>query len=173
MNDISQTRNALAQILQAIGNTNNPALAQLYYQVQDALQSLNIDRQTFVYTAPVIASIAFGGVSSVVTNIQADADFLVLAGCYFTDNSAQTVSTQVLPVCTVLITDSASGNQLSDSDVPLPSLFGTGGLPFVWPQPYLFKARGSITTKVTNVSAATTYTNLRLSYHGVKLKKLS
>ena len=94
--------------------------------------------------------------------IQAQAQFSDIAAAIQTDSS------RVIPVATVLITDSGSGRQFMDSDVPVASIFGTGALPFVLPQPKIVSARSNLTVKVTNLTAGTTY-NIRLAFIGVKL----
>lgn len=106
-------------------------------------------------------------------NIQADSDFVVQKLAYAADiaGAAQTDSGRVIPLVTVLITDTGSGRQLMESSVPIPSLFGTGELPFILPQPKLFLARSTINVTVANYSNATTY-NLRVSFIGYKVFRL-
>jgi len=114
------------------------------------------------------------GAGSATSNItiEASSDFRWIKGCYFADiaTAAQTDSTRVVPLCTVLITDSGSGQQLSSVAVPVPSLFGTGQFPFINPVSRIFSARSSIQVTVNNFSVASTY-NLRLSFIGAKIYK--
>lgn len=102
-------------------------------------------------------------------NIEASSDFRWIKACYFADIAlgVQTDSTRVIPLVTVLITDSGSGNQLSNIAMPVPSLFGTGQIPFILPVSRIFTARSAIQITVANFSA-TTY-NLRLSFIGAKI----
>jgi len=102
--------------------------------------------------------------------IQADSDFKLVKTTYMADiaTAAQTDSSRVIPLCTITITDTGSGRQLTSAAVPIPNIFGTGLIPFILPVPRIFKARSNIAITVANYSAATTY-NLRLSFIGTKL----
>lgn len=102
--------------------------------------------------------------------IQADSDFKWLTAAYHADIAAAafTDDTRPIPNVTVAITDQGSGRQLTQNPVPIPSIFGTGRLPFVLPIPRVFRARSSIGIDVVNFDAAATY-NIRLSFIGTKL----
>ena len=102
-------------------------------------------------------------------NVQADADFVLEKTAYMADlaAAAQTDSGRVVPLVTVLITDTGSGRQFMDNATPIPSLFGDGRLPFVLPEPRLFFARSTISVQVANYSSGSTY-GLRLSFIGYK-----
>lgn len=115
-----------------------------------------------------------GGGAARVLGFQIDAenDFLWQKACYVADiaAAAQTFTTRVVPLVTVLIQVSPSGRALSNNiAVPVTSLFGTGEIPFILPHPRNFPARGQVTvTAQAFVAAGTTY-NLRLSFIGTKL----
>lgn len=115
------------------------------------------------------AALAAGSTVTNTINIQADADFVVQKLTFFADiaAAAQTDSGRVIPLCSVLITDTGSGRQLMSSAVPIPSMFGTGEIPYILSQPKIFSARSNIQIQVANFSAATAY-NLKLSFIGVK-----
>jgi hypothetical protein len=53
--------------------------------------------------------------------------------------------------------------------VSLPSLFGNGQLPFVWPIPKILSARSTLQVQATNYDAAVTYNLRGLYFIGVKL----
>ena len=115
-------------------------------------------------------SIAPGATATDNIQIQADADFEVQKLTQFSDiaAAAQTVSTQVLPLVTVLIVDSGSGRQLMNEAVAIPALFGDGRIPFILPTPRIFAARSNVTFTLVNFDAAVTY-QVRLSLIGTKL----
>jgi hypothetical protein len=115
-------------------------------------------------------SIASGASATDNIQIQADADFETQKLTYFSDiaGAVQTLSTQVVPLVTVLITDAGSGRQLMNVPVSIPELFGDGRIPFILPTPRIFAARSNITFTLANFSAATTY-RVRLSLIGTKL----
>lgn len=128
-----------------------------------------IAQDVFTYEVDFTA-LAAGASQSSSIQIENSSDFLWQKATFFADiaSAAQTQSGQVLPLCTVLLTDSGSARQLMNSAVPVPNMFGVGYSPFILTNPKKFMARSSITVAVTNFSAATTY-NLRLSFIGVKL----
>jgi len=107
--------------------------------------------------------------STQTVNVQSDADFDWIKGEYQADiaGAAQTDSSRVIPLVTCLILDTSSGYQLSNSAVPIESLFGTGRTPFILPAPYRFKRAGTISINLANYDAAATY-NVRLVLTGVK-----
>lgn len=115
------------------------------------------------------ASLASGTSNSDSFNIQADSDFVMQKLAYFADIAAagQTNSSRVVPLISLTITDTGSGRQLMSSATPIPSIFGTGELPFILPTPRLFQARSNVAVTVQNFDAANTY-NLKLSFIGYK-----
>ena len=152
---------------------NTPNISQngaLIDRLQGLLRAKRVLRDPFSYVI-TFTSIAAAANSTQTVNIQADSDFLIQAQNYMVDiaGAVQTDSSRVIPIATVLMTDTGSGRQLMDNNQPLSSIFGTGMEPYVLPQPKLMSARSSLSVKVTNTSAATTYVNLILSFIGVKL----
>ena len=115
-------------------------------------------------------SIVAGATATDNIQIQADADFEIQKLTQTSDiaGAAQTVSTQVVPLITVLIVDSGSGRQLMNVAVAVGSLFGDGRIPFILPTPRIIAARSNITFTMVNFSASTTY-RIRLSLIGTKL----
>lgn len=122
----------------------------------------------YVYSA-VFAALAFGASATQNITVQADSDFILQKLTYQADIAAGNVtdSSRIIPLVTVLITDSGSGRQIMDRAIPVATFFGTGNLPFILPNPKVFKARANITIQATNYSAGTTY-NLYLSLIGIK-----
>ena len=115
------------------------------------------------------SSLAASTDSSGIINIEADSWFIAQKLTYTADIAAatQTANSRVIPLCTILITDTGSGRQLSNIAMPIPSIMGNGELPFILPTPKIFKPRSAISVKVANYSAATTY-NLHIAIHGSK-----
>ena len=125
-------------------------------------------RDFFVYEID-FAALAPAASSTSSFSIQADSDFLWTSGTFFADiaAAAQTDSTRVIPLISLLITDTGSGRQLMNTAVPIVSLFGNGQLPFVLPRQRLFRPNSNVTITANNFDAAITY-NLRLSFIGEK-----
>lgn len=137
------------------------------------LADLDVEKEPFTYVQNFQA-LAGGTNATVITNIQADAPFVIHQQSYAADIAVavQTDSTRVIPIVTALITDGSSGRQFMDADVPLPCLFGeSGSLPYILPNPKVLAARSTLSTRLTNLTAATSY-NIRLCFHGLKLYSL-
>lgn len=116
------------------------------------------------------SALAASATATQTIQIQADSDFIWQKACYVADiaAAAQTDSARVIPLVTVLLTDSGAGRQLMNSAVPIPALFGTGQIPFILPRPRIFRAQSVVTVQVTSYVAAGTTYNLRLSLIGEK-----
>ena len=104
--------------------------------------------------------------------IQADAEFAIQETTYYfidTANPTYARNAALVPDIAVLITDTGSGRQFMNQNVPVESMFGTAQLPFVWPRPKILAA--SSTLQVQFVSTANfggnTY-RLVLSFIGEK-----
>lgn len=125
-------------------------------------------RDDYTYTLN-FASLAGTATATGQFTVEADSNFLWQEAAYFADIAAaiQTDSSRVIPLVTVTIQDSGSGRQLMNAATPIPSLFGTGALPFLLPTPRFFRAQTTVSVNVVNLTAATTY-NLRLSFIGTK-----
>lgn len=128
-----------------------------------------IAKDFFIYEADT-SSLAAGANSTTNVAVQADSDFVLQKIGYAADvaGAAQTDSSRVIPLVTVVITDTGSGRQLMSAAVPISTFIGDGRLPFILPQPKLFSARTIISIAFANFSAATTY-NIRLSLIGMKI----
>lgn len=124
----------------------------------------------FVYEVDFTTGIAAGATSNGSFTVQANSDFKWLKACYFADIALgnQTNDTRVIPLATVLVMDQGSGRQLMSTAVPISSIFGTGEIPFILPNPKIFAAKSTVAVTVANFSGATAY-NIRLSFIGVKL----
>lgn len=140
--------------------------------IDSALQAIYGNKQLridpFTYMSPVFAFTAAATQSGNIP-IQADADFVLITTQYFVNvaAAAQTNATRSLFNGTLLITDTGSGKQLSNAPVPVEDLFGNGQFPFVWPQPYMFRANSNIALQVTQIE--TTTQSLYLAFCGIKV----
>lgn len=151
---------------------------QLIQSLQGLLSAKRIQPVPYSYNAVFWTTGAANNIASGVTapvvnvNIQADADFLVMNQTYDanTANAARTQTTAVVPNALVLLTDTGSSSQLMDVATPIPSIFGTGQLPYVLPEPRLLLAKSTLQVQVANIDAAAGY-NIRLTFNGVKLYK--
>lgn len=130
-----------------------------------------LDAIDLTYYQTLVASIASAASTPSQINIDAGTDFYWVATTYQTDLSgaATDESGIIIPLVTVVITDTGSQRQLMNAAVPLPCIAGPGERPYRLILPRLFRANSIITFNWTNYSASTTYTNLYLIMHGFRL----
>lgn len=169
------------QDLMAIGmllNQNPQAAADALMDLAEQTKILRIPSTlsvSFGALAPFDAGAiaAAGGVQQFPIPIPADAPFMIVSGTYHADiaGAAITAATRPYPNITVMLTDTGGQQQLADKQVPVTSLYGDGQFPFVWPEPKIMPANGTLLVQVTSQEAANA-TNLRLVHHGYKMKSL-
>lgn len=128
-------------------------------------------RFKFCYQTPNIASLAAAAQTTNVIQFDLDSVFCWLKTVFFADiaGAVQTISSQVIPLATVLITDTGSGQAFSNAAIPVGAQAGTAQLPFIEPSPQFIQPNTSLQFQWTNYSAATTYANMRLELHGFKI----
>ncbi len=125
-------------------------------------------RSFYVYEVQTLA-LATGGNATDQIQIESDADFWWIKSAFWADiaGAAQTDSSRVIPNVDVQIVDTGSGRQLLNGNIPIPSIFGTGQLPFILPLPQVFKANSVVRIDFTSREAVIT-PNLRLAFIGYK-----
>lgn len=141
------------------------------YQQAIARGATVIPKPYIYRTAFTLAEFTAGVTIPKQINIQADADFILLAQTFFATTSESTAyaeATQIIPNASILLTDSGSGTQLSDAAVHVPEYFGNGQFPYYWPRPYYFAAKSTLTVTGTNNDTSNAY-GLRLAFIGVKI----
>ena len=126
-------------------------------------------RDFYTYEAEALALAAGASLNDVI-NIEADSNFILQKLSYIADIAAAafTDSTRPIPLVNVQLIDTGSGRQLMQNPIPIPSMFGTGQLPFILPNPRLFMRNSTIQIAFTNFDAAVTY-NIRLAFIGYKV----
>jgi hypothetical protein len=124
----------------------------------------------YTYVAGV-QNLAAASSDSFNLQIEADAYFVITKISYMSDvaGAAQTDSTRVIPLVSVLITDTGSGRNLMSQAVDVSAIAGHEGLPFVTPTARWILPNSAVNFVFTNYSAATTYANVTLYLHGKKL----
>lgn len=104
--------------------------------------------------------------------VEADSDFEIIKLTQFAmvaDDVAQEESSRVLPLATVLLTDTGSGRNLMNQAVAIPALFGSAELPMILPKPKRLFARATLAVTVQNLSSTIEYSYLQLSFIGKKI----
>lgn len=123
----------------------------------------------YIYDSNVLALVG-GGSDTDTINIQANSDF-VLYQTFFTafiGDGPVLFDQRVLPLVSVQLTDTGSGQQLFSNNIPITNAFGTAQRPYILPSPRRFRANTTLTIAYNNFSAATTY-NLYLAFAGKKI----
>ena len=103
-------------------------------------------------------------------NIDAGTDFYWFASTYQADvgGAAQTEANIVIPLMTVVITDTGSQRQLMNAPIPITTIAGPGERPYRLILPRLFRANSIITFNWKNYSSNQTY-DLFFVMHGFRL----
>lgn len=169
----TQIKDTVRRILQNVSpSRENMALIAMLNDLLSAevIEPVDYSYNVAFYTPGAASAIAAGATVNGSVNIQADAPFMLLNQTYIanTDNAAQTAATRIIPNAVVTINDTGSGAQMMDQQTPITSIFGTGELPFVLPEPKIFTSNATLQVKVTNIDAAQNI-NLFLTFNGVKL----
>jgi hypothetical protein len=129
---------------------------------------------TYVYEADTLPNYPAGigpTAQAVLTfNIANDSDFFWgLLGCYAAVASDGVLtSTQPVPGLNILLVNTTTGRQYMNNPVPLANLSGDGKLPFVLPSQTLWEKQSTIQITLTNTTDDTTYSNIQLSFIGIK-----
>ncbi len=113
------------------------------------------------------------GVAGASQKIQAEANswFVLYKMAQFSAvaGATQSSGTLIVPLCTITIQDTSAGWQWSNTPVPLGSIFGSAGLPFILPNPRVWAPNSSITIQITNVATGVNYSDITLSFIGKRL----
>ena len=136
-----------------------------------AQQAQIIGDDWYIYESHIPA-LSFGaaGNATDTINIQANSDFILYQTVYaaFIGDGPATDGARVLPLVTLQLTDTGSGQQLFSDNVPIINCFGTAQRPYILPSPRRFRANTTLTINYNNFSAATTY-DIYLGFAGKKV----
>lgn len=145
------------------------ALVRELYRRPDGSIPGNILLTSFGYTLTFLA-LAPAGVSTQQLNIQANGDFLITGIRHRAQLGAQTVSTKTAPEVRMLITDSGSNEQFTNSATDLENYSQNDAKPVSLPWPRLVQGKSSLSVQVTNYSTGDTYTTLDVFFSGILIR---
>jgi hypothetical protein len=131
-----------------------------------------IDAIDLTYYTTLVQALAPAASLPSQINIDAGTDFYWVATTYQADvgEVAQTESSIVIPLVTVIITDTGSQRQLMNQATPITNIAGPGERPYRLILPRLFRANSIITFNWTSyVTTGTTYGNIYLTMHGFRM----
>lgn len=136
-----------------------------------AAQKSTLEKMLFWYVTPVIASLAPGISTSVAITFDQDATFHWHKTTYMVDlaGAAITDSTRPIPLISANMLDTGSGRNLFFSAAPVDSFAGyKASEAYVNTLARKFSPSATLRLTFTNYSAATTYTNFYMTFHGYK-----
>lgn len=119
----------------------------------------------FIYTAE-FTPLSASATQSFTIGIQADSDFLILAGVRVVTTTNNATFVANVPQL-VLITDTGAGRTFMDRAVHMDNLFGTVQLPAMWTYPKFVSGASSLSIQLQNLEA--TDRNVRMSFLGFKV----
>lgn len=123
----------------------------------------NVNIQPYSYRV-AFQNLAAGTTQNGKLDANANSDFILLSPRY---RATEAADVDAIPEVRVLLTDTGSSTQLSDSAIDLTTFFGhIGKAPVEMVYPRIIAGRSSLQIQVTNYGA-TAYTNLELTFAGV------
>ncbi len=117
------------------------------------------------------SSLAAGTSATQTVNIAANADFII-TGLHHRANVAaagQNVSTKVAPLARILITDSGSNEQFTNSAVDLENYSTNGNIINKFDYPRIVSGRSTLTVQITSYEASQTL-NIDVFFEGVLVR---
>jgi hypothetical protein len=120
------------------------------------------------------SGLAAGASATQTLNIAANADFIALVVHHRANvaAAAQNVSTKTAPLVRMLVTDSGSNEQFTNSAVDLENYSTNGNIINTLPYPRIISGRSTLTVTLTNFDAASTY-NIDVFFEGVLVRAYS
>lgn len=151
-------------------------------ELQAFIRSLYVTAQypnPMLYCAPFGFPVSFAALGAGLSatsslSITGNADFLLLGLAHHVTVglAAATVSSKTSPLLRLLITDSGTNEQYTNSPVDLENYSTNGGDSRMLPYPRLVQGKTSLTLQLTNYSATEAYTT-ELFLTGVQIKQLN
>lgn len=119
-------------------------------------------------------ALAPGATATQTLNIAANADFIALTLHHRANVAAalQNVSTKTAPLARILVVDSGSNEQFTNSAVDLENYSTNGNIINTLPYPRIISGRSTLTVTLTNYDAAATY-NIDVFFEGVLVRAYS
>ena len=117
------------------------------------------------------SSLAAGASATQTINIAANADFIV-TGLHHratVAGAAQTVSNKTAPLCRILVTDSGSNEQFTNSAVDLENYSTNGNIINKMDYPRIVSGRSTLTVQLTSYEATNT-NNIDIVFEGVLVR---
>jgi len=126
-------------------------------------------KNSFIYGL-TITTLAPGASTTGTFNVDGDSDFFwtKLAAWAMVADDGTTNNAIEVPAVTIIVVNTTSGRQYMNQGVPLNSMAGDAGLPFILPMETFWPAKTTIQVQYQNVSDNKTYSDLFLNFIGIK-----
>jgi hypothetical protein len=158
-----RARHAVYQAAIADGVVPGLYLGYLPYDLRDA------PKDYFGYGMDFLTIAAAGGAATSSFNVQSDSDFLITQVQAAVNDPAAPETPLSGSGLLVQVTDSGSGRQLYDRQVPLLNVAGTGALPGFYPWPKFIDRSSTVSATITNNRADAQDVRVRLTFVGFKV----
>lgn len=116
------------------------------------------------------STLAPAGSTTLTFNVDGESDFFwdkaTVNALVASDGTSY--SADLKPAVYITIVDTISQRPLMNNPVPIGNLFGTGQLPFILPIRKLFFSKATVKLTLQNFSDNSTYSQLDLSFIGIK-----
>lgn len=144
--------------------------------IQSSLEGIldpQLDGSDYFFYACNIGSLAPSATLQAQIQIDAGTDFLWIATTYQSNVSATaatSISGQIAPLISLLITDTGATKNLMNSPVPINTIAGQGEFPYRLIEPRLFRANSTINFTFSNYAGGggDTYTSTYWVMHGIR-----
>lgn len=129
-----------------------------------------VAKMFYTYEADVTTALAPAASTTTTFNIDGDSDFFWMKTSMYAmvADDGTVINVEELPGVTLLITNTTNGRAYSSNPVPAPNMTGSGRLPFILPQVTYWAEKTTIRVDVANITDNKTYSDLRISFHGIK-----
>lgn len=129
-----------------------------------------VSKNAFTYGTSISAPLAPNASATSSFNIDGDSDFYwsKLAVHGVSGDDGTTYDAELLPEVNIIITNTTTGRQFMNQGIPVSSIAGNGRLPFILPMVTYFPAKSTIKIDYLNASDNQTFSDLYLSFIGIK-----
>ena len=145
-------------------------LIKTVYDQSGAARQIPVTRD--IFTHPVdVSSLAPGASTTVAVNFENDSSFTWLKStytCYKDDLEYLSEGFLYVPDILVSVNDAGSSRNWMSSGVPLGTIAGVDGFPFILPEPQTYRGNSTVLFSFTNYSASVTWKSIQLALIGYK-----
>lgn len=128
-------------------------------------------KNEYAYSVSIAAALVNTASTSASFNVDGDSDFFwtkLTAFAMVGGPDGTVISLEEYPAVSVVITNTTTGRAYMNQPVALPSISGSGRLPFILPMVTYFQNKSTISVDIAGLSTGKTYSFLQISFIGIK-----